>query len=204
MILSDCDIRKLNQSGGALVDPFEEDRLQAASYDLSMSSHISVFKKQVHTINLADQENVDSMYSQIELSDDGYTVQPGEFILITVSEKITVPTNMVAHIRPRTRFTRLGVLLSAQHCNPGYSGVLSLGLYNASPNAVILVPGVRVAQVVFEELSSTPSAEKQYQNKRDAAYMAEDNFRGANFEGTELSDAARGLYDALLKRMHED
>lgn len=204
MILSDRDIRKFNQQFPALIEPFEEERLQAASYDLSLSSHISVFNKQVHTINLADQEKLDSIYRQIEMADEGYTVQPGEYVLVTVAEKLTVPANMAAHIRPRTRFTRLGVLISAQHCNPGYSGTLSLGLYNASPNAVVLVPGVHVAQVVFEELSSSPSEEKQYQNKKDAAYMGEDSFRGSNFEGSELSESARGLYEAIFKRMHEN
>lgn len=59
---------------------------------------------------------------------------------------------MAAHIRPRTKFSRLGLMVSEQYCNPGYSGILQLGILNASPNAIILTPGLGIAQAVFEEI----------------------------------------------------
>lgn len=204
MILSDRDIRGLNQTDKALIEPFCEENLQGASYDLCMSSHISVFKKQVKTISLADQKSIDSIYEQREISNKGYILQPGEYVLVAVSEKIAVPVNMVAHIRPRTKFTRMGILVFAQHCNPGYVGKLSLGIYNASPNAVILVPGIHIAQVLFEELKSVPSEEKQYQNKQNAAYMDEDEFRGAIFGGEELSPAAQTVLKNIFKTVSGD
>lgn len=203
MILSDVDIRKCIENGTALIKPFCEERLQGASYDLSMSNKIAVFKKQVRTIDLSEQSVIDSIYEPKELTSSGYVLDPGEYVLVTVAEEINVPTNMVAHIRPRTRFTRLGIILSAQHCNAGYSGILKLGIYNASPNAIIIKPNLRIAQVVFEELKSEVSADKQYQNKPDAAYMDEHEFIGAVFGEHELPPEAKAIYDAMLKDIEE-
>lgn len=199
MILSDIDIRKYIGEGTALIKPFCEDRLQGASYDLSMSNRITAFKKQVRTIDLSEQSAINNAYEHIKLTNEGYALNPGEYILVSVEEELTIPVNMVAHIRPRTRFSRLGIVLSAQHCNPGYSGVLQLGLYNASPNTIILKPGIRISQVVFEELKTVPSPEKQYQNKTDAAYMGEHEFIGAVFDNGELSPEAQKLLAKLKK-----
>lgn len=201
MILSDIDIRKYIGGETALIKPFCEDRLQGASYDLSMSNKITAFKKQVRTIDLSEQSAINSAYEHIKLTNEGYALNPGEYILVSVEEELTIPVNMVAHIRPRTRFSRLGIVLSAQHCNPGYSGVLQLGLYNASPNTIILKPGIRISQVVFEELKTVPSPEKQYQNKTDAAYMGEHEFIGAVFDNGELSPEAQKLLAKLKKNV---
>lgn len=203
MILSDIDIRKCIDKETALIHPFCEERLRGASYDLSISNIIAVFKKQVRTIRLDEQSVINGVYELKELSSTGYTLEPGEYILATISEELNIPVNMVAHIRPRTRFSRLGLMISAQHCNPGYSGILQLGIFNASPNAIILTPGLGIAQVVFEELKSEPSSEKQYQNQTDAAYMGEKEFIGAVFSERELSPKAKILYDAVLKDMNE-
>ena len=199
MILSDVDIRKCIENGATLIKPFCEERLRGASYDLSMSNKIAVFKKQVRTIQLNSQAEIDSIYNQKELTSAGYTLDPGEYVLVTLAEELNIPVTMVAHIRPRTKFSRLGLIVSAQHCNPGYSGILQLGIYNASPNAITITPGLNIAQVVFEELKTEPSVEKQYQNQKDAAYMGEHEFRGAVFGKSELSPEAQKLFDELRK-----
>ena len=202
MILSDLDILRVNAEV-ELISPFCEDHLQGASYDLAMSDTITTFKKQVRTIDLRNQIEIDRAYLTDKIPAEGFVLQPGEYVLVTLKERLTIPPNMTAHIRPRTRFTRLGILVSAQHCNPGYSGVLQLGLYNASPNAVILTADLKVAQVVFEELNTTPSPERQYQNKKDAAYQNEQEFRGAVFDDSEMSPAARDLLKKVLKDLGE-
>ena len=89
--------------------------------------------------------------------------------------------NLTAHIRPRTRFTRLGLLVSDQHCNSTYSGNLKLGVYNATNFPIKILPNIKIAQIVFEELKSVPSLEKQYKNKLNAVYQQEKDFIGAKF-----------------------
>lgn len=203
MILSDVDIRKCIENGTTLIKPFCEERLRGASYDLSMSNKIAVFKKQVRTIQLDSQTEIDSIYDQKELTSSGYILDPGEYVLVTIAEELNIPVNMTAHIRPRTKFSRLGLIVSAQHCNPGYTGILQLGIHNVSPNAITLIPGLSIAQVVFEELKSVPSVEKQYQNQKNAAYMGEYEFRGAVFTEHDLPPEAKAIYEALRREMSE-
>ena len=56
MILSDKDIRKYIQDTNIpLIEPFSDDHLQAASYDVSMSGNISILKRLGKLIDPADE-----------------------------------------------------------------------------------------------------------------------------------------------------
>ena len=204
MVLSDRDLRARMAGDVQLITPFIESQLQAASYDLSLSNRISVCSSTGSVISLNDDAAVEQAFRPTTISEQGYVLQPGQFILVQVNETIHVPVDLCAHIRPRTRFTRLGLLVTPQHCNPGYSGRLSLGLYNAGLNAVRLVPGLKIAQVVYETLTSVPSEEKQYQNKTEAAYHNETDLRGAVFSAAELSPEAKDLYEKLREDLLGD
>ena len=151
MILSDKDILALcTQPEHSLISPFNETCLQGASYDVSMSDVIHVFKDDVRTIFLTDQNAIDSLYKEVIITDSTpFILKPMEYILVTLKEAICIPSNMIAHIRPRTKFTRLGIIVSDQHCNPGYQGTLQIGLQNVSPNSIALTADMRIAQIVF-------------------------------------------------------
>ena len=101
--------------------------------------------------------------------------------MVALKEEITLPDYLTAHIRPRTKFTRVGLIISDQHCNSTYSGVLRLGLFNATDNVIKIKPNLRVAQIVFEELKGIPSEHKLYKNKKNASYQNEKAFIGAKF-----------------------
>lgn len=186
MILTDKEIRKLSnqleKNQEALIIPFSEDALQSESYDLSIGTKIAVLKKEVRCLNLYDQEDIDNIYTEIDLPIDGYTISPKEYVLVSLNEKINLPNNITAHIRPRTRFTRLGLIVSDQHCNSTYSGKLRIGLFNATDYAVKIYPKIRIAQMVFEELKSIPSDNKLYKNKKNAVYQQEEEFIGAKLD----------------------
>lgn len=185
MILTDKDIRRLsigdkkkNLSGG-MISPFDETSLQSESYDLAIGCMIATMKKEVRCIDVTVQEDLDSMYDEKELSLTGYVLSPKEYVIVSIKENIKMPENITAHIRPRTRFTRMGLIVSDQHCNSTYEGNLKLGLFNATDFAIKILPGVKIAQIVFEELKEKPSEEKLYRNKRNAAYQKEESFIGA-------------------------
>lgn len=203
MVLSEKEIRALIFSGSEtpLISPFSEEQLQGASYDLSLAGSIEVLKSIGKVIDPMEDQLPDDAYEQIELGNEGYVLSPGEFVLVQLQERIAIPANCVAHIRPRTRFTRSGVLVADQHCNPTYEGVLHLGLFNMGANPFRLTKGLRVAQIVFEKLSSTPSEEKLYRNKKNAAFQQETAFRGSKFGEKGWSPAAQQMYDAILSAL---
>ncbi|MBO7555743.1 MAG: dCTP deaminase [Neisseriaceae bacterium] len=196
MILTDDAIRKLNVEKN-LISPFNEDALQSESYDISIGNEITVFNKNVRHIDLKKSDELDTLYSTSTIPESGFTIYPKEYVLVSLNETITLPDNITAHIRPRTRFTRIGLIVSAQHCNSTYSGKLKVGIFNASENAIVIASGIRIAQIVFEELKSVPSEEKQYRNKHSAAYQNEQEFRGYVVP-TELQNEVNKAVNFLL------
>lgn len=198
MVLSDKEIRKYNiPPNSPLIEPFSEEHLQAASYDVSMSGNISVLKRIGRIIDPADDQVLDDMYEKIKIGAEGYLFSPGEYLLVELAESVKIPENLIAHIRPRTRFTRVGVLVADQHCNPTYEGQLYIGLRNAGPNTILLWPGLKIAQFIFEELSSTPTESLWYKNKKNAAFQQESSdrgFRGARFGEAGLTEEEQRLY----------
>ena len=198
MILTDKEIRERCEPSvqKPLISPFIEEHLQGASYDISMSDTIHIFKDSVKTIRLSDQDALNDLYEEVIIKNTPFVLRPQEYVLVTINERISIPTNMVAHIRPRTKFTRLGIIISDQHCNPGYEGVLQLGLRNVSPNAIELYPDLQIAQIIFEQLTSETS--KPYNSKATSTYQGESSFIGARFGKHEFSPQAQDLYNKLL------
>ena len=204
MILSDKEIKKYIQNTTTpMIEPFLEDHLQAASYDISMSGNISVLKRIGRVIDPSSKRDLDDMYEKTKIGVDGYLLSPGEYLLAELVEKVKIPQNLVAHIRPRTRFTRAGVLIADQHCNPTYEGRLYIGLHNVGPNMVLLKTGLKIAQFVFEELSSIPTEELWYENKESAAFQHETSLRGARFGEAGWSEAGKKLYRDIMASLEE-
>lgn len=204
MILSDKEIRAYSENQVLpLITPFVEDQLQGASYDMKMSGNIIVLKSAGKPIDPMCDDDLSHMYERISIKEKGYLLSPGEYVLVELAETVNIPEKMVAHIRPRTRFTRSGILIANQHCNPTYSGVLRVGLFNAGVNPFILRPKLRIAQMVFEEIESIPSEDKLYKNKVNAAYEGEMEFRGSKFGEVGWSEAGKKLYNDLLASLEE-
>jgi len=180
MILTDKEIRSLCSANmkKPLISPFSEEALSSESYDISIGDEITVFSKNIRCIDIRNSDNVDGLYITKKLTEKGYMIYPKEYVLVSLKETISLNDKITAHIRPRTRFTRLGLIVSDQHCNSTYSGVLTVGIFNASDSAIKIYPDVRIAQIVFEELKSVPSDDKQYKNKPTAEYQNEKEFRG--------------------------
>lgn len=204
MILSDKEIRKLStEMTPPLIQPFSEENLQGASYDVSMSGDIVRFKGLGRAVDPQKDTNLSDMYEYRDAGERGYLLSPGEYVLVKLQEAIELPNQLVAHFRPRTRFTRCGVVIADQHCNPTYNGVLSIGLFNAGVNPFILRPGLKIAQIVFEELMSTPTEDKLYKNKSNAAYSEENDgvFRGSVFDESGWSDELKKTYAEIMRSL---
>ena len=191
MVITDKKIKKLVENNG-LISPFIEQNLQSESYDVTIGDKIAVLKKEVYCLDIANQKGIDGIYKEVDIVKDGYVISPKEYILVSLGENISLPDNISAHIRPKTRYTRLGLLVSAQHCNSSYVGHLRIGVFNATEYPIRIRSGYAIAQLVFEELDEVASEEKLYRNKKNAHYQNENGeFRGARFDD-ELLDKVLG------------
>ncbi len=177
MILNGNDIKKLIKEEN-IVENGKEEYVSSGSIDVSMSNKILRIKKRHKAIELKNSNAVEDMYEQIEIK-DRYKLKPNEVILVVLNEKLNLPKDIVAHIRPRTSLSRLGIVLTTQHINAGYRGVLNIALYNLSPNTYIIEPEMRIGQIVFEKLTDGITDDLVYGNSRNSNYQDESGNSGS-------------------------
>lgn len=194
MVLTDKKIRELVKKENLIV-PFNESNLQSESYDVTIGTEITELSKEIHCIDISKQETVDNIYKNIDISEKGYIISPKQYLLVSLGETLKVPDNITVHLRPKTRYTRLGLLVADQHCNSTYSGHLRIGLFNATEYPIHIYSGYTIAQLVFEELEEVPSSDKLYKNRKDVHYQNENGvFRGAKFDDKFLDS----IWDEML------
>jgi dCTP deaminase len=202
MVLSDKEILKIQGGSAPLITPFDDSKLRAASYDVSLDGEITALLERADVLDLSNQDAVDLIYSTKRGLGE-FILKPGQYCLAALNEVIALPDNVVARVMPRTRFTRLGLLVTPQFCNPSYSGRLQIGILNVSGNNIKLAPKMGIAQLVFERLESTPTEGRLYRNQPSAAYQDEDGFIGAQTK-SEMSDGARRIYDRMMANLRTE
>lgn len=140
MILSDRDIDQIIKSGKAfLVSPYNEEMLQANSYDMSLGSEL----KTLHG-------------KSIDLSQDSYKIKPNEFILGSTIERVYIPHDLCGHVDGKSSIGRLGVFVhvSSGFIDSGFAGNITLEIFNCSDKEFELYHGMPICQIIFETLTS--------------------------------------------------
>lgn len=204
MILNDIEIRERvlhpekYDMHMPLIAPFAEKQLQGASYDVMITEEIHVINPAYEVVDIKNQQQIDVLYETVNIDEQGFVLQPGSYALVTLKETFYIPRNMVAHLRPKTRFIRLGLYMSGQHINPDSVCKLNIGVYNCTVNPIRIYPGMSIGQIVFETLSAEPSQEKWYSTKKDANYANDIEFVGAK-TGDMFEDLVNDAIDRLLK-----
>lgn len=176
-----------------LIENFEKVNLQSASYDITITNKIRIFRNDYRKISLDNKDEIDDASIDKDIS-CGYELKPNEYVLVQLNERINMSNDLVAHIRPRTTFTRIGLILSAQHFNPSYCGKVYLGLYNSTKCIIEIKPKLKIGQIVFEKLDNNPDVENLYCKKKNSKYQNEEEFVG--------SKVYEELYNDVMKRLN--
>lgn len=140
MILSDKDIDHIIKSGKAfLVNPYNEEMLQPNSIDLTLGDEL---------------KKIDG--KSIDLRQSSYKLKPQEFLLGSTSEKIHMPHDLCGHIDGKSSIGRLGVFVhvSSGFIDSGFTGNITLEIYNASDREFGLYHGMDICQILFQTLTS--------------------------------------------------
>lgn len=197
MILSDKDISRLIDAGELQIDPYDVGSLKGASYDVCLDNEVTFLVERSGVVDISRQMDLDQLYGP-QLAIDDVVLKPGQYCLAALEQRIKLPDNVAAEIVPRTRYTRMGLLVQTTFCNPSYSGRLRVGLLNASGNNIRLRKHIGIAQLVFHSMNSVPSAQRLYRNQKNATYQDEDNFMGARAEKDAMSPEAEELYAQMM------
>jgi dCTP deaminase len=155
MILGRKAILELMRSGDIRIEPFDEKALGPASYDVSLSSKFRIFDRLGEFIDIKDDSFDPARYGDlIDTQGEPIELEPGQLVLGMTEERITLSNKVMGWISGRSRFARIGLLVhvSSNLIQPGVSNHQILEIVNLNPRPIRLFPGVRIAQVVFEEV----------------------------------------------------
>ena len=124
MILSDRTIREQLAAGRIAIEPLDDACIQPSSVDLRLDKLFRVFLN--HTMSVIDvRRDLSDLTQEVEIADgDAFILHPGEFVLGSTSEKISLPDDIVARIEGKSSLGRLGLLIHSSL--PGSETVLVL------------------------------------------------------------------------------
>ena len=156
MLLSDRDLRKALDDGRLGLDPFDEAMIQPSSVDVRLDRFFRVFANHRYThIDPAAQQ--DDLTELVEpKGDEPFILHPGEFVLGSTLEVITLGDDLASRLEGKSSLGRLGLLThsTAGFIDPGFSGHVTLELSNVANLPIKLYPGMKIGQICVIQLSS--------------------------------------------------
>jgi dCTP deaminase len=156
MILSDRTIREQLAAGRIGIDPLDESCIQPSSVDLRLDRLFRVFLN--HTMSVIDvRKDLSDLTQEVEIADgDAFILHPGEFVLGSTSERVSLPDDIVARIEGKSSLGRLGLLIhsTAGFIDAGFSGHITLELSNVANLPITLYPGMKIGQVSFLQMTT--------------------------------------------------
>lgn len=161
MILSDGTIREALAAGRIGIDPLLEDGIQPSSVDVRLASSFRVFANHRYPYIDVRQEQPD-LTELVEAGEHPFILHPGEFVLGSTLERITLPSDIVARLEGKSSLARLGLVIhsTAGFIDAGFDGDVTLELSNVATLPILLYPGMKVAQFAFFALDQP--AERPY------------------------------------------
>jgi dCTP deaminase len=170
VLLSDRDIRAQIESKRVGVEPFAESMIQPSSVDVRLDKFFRVFEN--HKYEVIDPALEQPELTREIIAEDGeaFILHPGEFVLASTYEVITLPDDIAGRLEGKSSLGRLGLLThsTAGFIDPGFSGHITLELSNVANLPVKLYPGMKIGQLCLIKLSSAaehPYGSAQYLNR---------------------------------------
>lgn len=136
------------KKGELLIEPLQDGQIQPASVDIRLGDTFAVVEDSADgMITMQDEIK----YKTIKA--DKYLLLPGQFVLATTMEYISLPDDLTAFVEGRSSLGRMGLFIqNAGWVDPGFKGEITLELFNANRCAIELQAGRRVGQLVLAKM----------------------------------------------------
>ena len=138
VVLTDDEIQR-QVTSGLLMDKatFDPRFLQSCSYDVRVG-RLGILGGQGR---------------EIDLTQDVLELSPGAYAGLISFEKLNLPLDVFARIGSKRSLSYDGIiLLTGSLVDPGYAGHLLFGVYNASQKKAVIRSGMKICNVLFEQL----------------------------------------------------
>jgi dCTP deaminase len=170
VLLSDRDIRAQIAEKRVGVEPFSDAMIQPSSVDVRLDKFFRVFENHKYEVIDPALEQPELTREIIAEEGEAFILHPGEFVLASTYEVITLPDDIAGRLEGKSSLGRLGLLThsTAGFIDPGFSGHITLELSNVANLPVKLYPGMKIGQLCLIKLSSPaehPYGSAQYLNR---------------------------------------
>ena len=172
MILTDREIRIAIDQGLIGLDPAPEpDAYSSTSVDLTLHGTLRQYRAtdeagisiDPNSRNYNYSSVVDILTEPVEVNST-YGLVPNKLILGWTQQVLDLPiqSRVAARVEGKSSLARLGlgVHITASTIHGGFVGPIQLEMINHGPATIILTPGMRICQLIFEATLGTP--EKGY------------------------------------------
>ncbi|MGW6201413.1 dCTP deaminase [Kribbella sp. NPDC055110] len=156
MLLSDRDILAELDAKRVQLDPFDAAMVQPSSVDVRLDRFFRVFENHRYPHIDPAEEQPDLTRLVEPEGGEPFILHPGEFVLGSTYELVTLPDDVAARLEGKSSLGRLGLLThsTAGFIDPGFSGHVTLELSNVATLPIKLWPGMKIGQLCFFRLSS--------------------------------------------------
>lgn len=166
--LNGNQIRSFVKEGHLVIQPFDDDLVQPASYDLRLGEKI-----------LASPLGPDELGRAIQLNEQmpRYAIQTGQLVAVMSKEKMVLPLDICSNsFGIRSEFVRKGLhCLGGPHLDPGWRGYLIVSLQNVGPEPIFIELNQPLFTVTFERLEEPVEPGQGYAgNHQDQEDFPED------------------------------
>ncbi|MBF5083344.1 dCTP deaminase [Quadrisphaera sp. INWT6] len=166
MLLSDRDLHAEVDAGRVVLEPWDAAMVQPSSIDVRLDRYFRLFDNHKYAVIDPSQEQPE-LTRLVEVDDDEpFVLHPGEFVLASTYEAVTVPHDLACRVEGKSSYGRLGLVThsTAGFVDPGFSGHITLELSNVATLPIKLWPGMKIGQLCFFRLTSP--AEHPYGSSR--------------------------------------
>jgi dCTP deaminase len=194
MLMSDRDIRASIEAGQIGLEPLEMGLLQPSSIDVRLDRFFRLFDNHKYAfIDPAEQQ--DELTRLIEVDPtEPFILHPGEFVLGSTYEFVTLPDDVAARLEGKSSLGRLGLLThsTAGFVDPGFKGHVTLELSNVATLPIKLWPGMKIGQLCFFKLTSAsehPYGSEKYSSRYQGQRGPTASRSYKNFYRTDVGNA---------------
>ena len=162
MVLADRTIRRLVAEGRIGIHPFDESLVQPSSVDVRVDRYFRVFRNARYPY-IDVKTPMEDLTELVEIGgDEPFILHPGEFVLGSTLERVSLPEDLVARLEGKSSLGRLGLLIhsTAGFIDPGWDGHVTLELSNVANLPITIYVGMKIGQLSFVQM--TEPAESPY------------------------------------------
>jgi dCTP deaminase len=160
-ILSGDLIRQLVRTNKLVIEPFNDDAVEPASYDLRLGKRALISPKGDERGRAADLDKEPNQK---------LIIHPGQYVAILTEERLGLPSDICARFGLKSNLARKGLMsFGGIQVDPGFRGRLAISLFNVGPENIEIVVGSPTFTIEFERLDAPTSKpySGQYQDQDD-------------------------------------